>query len=216
MASKDEYYQKVIATLQSDIKGVQQDLQKLSKRLEALESMSSIHKTESNPSFNHKQFMAELKEWANKHNNAIRDLVVNMFVISWNKAYSDITTKSQFTQYQEEMKLKLIDIEERITTTEKNAGHRISLFTLSRPTYVTEHYNGPDRHPIHKASFLSKYIKEISLFIGVIIFTLSICLLAIINEKDTLQRDNTSLRNALEQLYKSEHNHSSFNQTSNQ
>ena len=99
MASKDEYYQKVIATLQSDIKGVQQDLQKLSKRLEALESMSSIHKTESNPSFNHKHFMAELKEWANKHNNAIRDLVVNMFVISWNKAYPDLTTKSQFTQY---------------------------------------------------------------------------------------------------------------------
>lgn len=202
MASKDEYYQKVIATLQSDIKGVQQDLQKLSKRLEALESMSSIHKTESNPSFNHKQFMAELKEWANKHNNAIRDLVVNMFVISWNKAYPDLTTKSQFTQYQEKMMIKITDIEERITSAEKNAGKRISFFTVNRHIQKCD-YDGKGCSKLDtflNTFKMNKYTKWLIMFL--IAFVVIITISFMISENNHIKRENALLNRTIELIHR--------------
>lgn len=213
MASKDEYYKKIIASLQSEVDSIKSTLETISKRLEVLETNQATPVRRDGSNFNSSKFREEVKGWENEYLSRVRATVSEVCTTVLNNASPDFIIKPQFDKFQEEMKLKLIDIEKRITVSEKNAGDRISLISISRPTYVTERYTGPDQHPVPKPSWFCKYKKEIGLIIGVLIFTLSISLLATIIERDTLKRDNAALRHAIEQLYNSKHRHATTTST---
>lgn len=199
MATKDDYYKKLLNSLQEEIEAIKSVQQAISKRLDALESRPAPSNGCSK--FNTSKFREEVKEWERDYIETIRTNVSEVCTLIFDEATPNMIIKPQFDKFQEDMKIKLTDIEKRITVAEENAGNRISLFTLSRPTYITERYNNPDRHPDPTPSFLEKYKKEIALIVSIAILFITISLFAIATENKTLKQDNAALRNALEQIY---------------
>ncbi len=199
MATKDDYYKKLLNSLQEEIEAIKSVQQAISKRLDALESRPAP--SNGGSKFNTSKFREEVKEWERDYIETIRTNVSEVCTLIFDEATPNMIIKPQFDKFQEDMKIKLTDIEKRIIIAEENAGNRISLFTLSRPTYITERYNNPDRHPDPMSSFLEKYKKEIALIVSIAILFITISLFAIATENKTLKQDNAALRNALEQIY---------------
>lgn len=199
MATKDDYYKKLLNSLQEEIEAIKSVQQAISKRLDALESRPAP--SNGGSKFNTSKFREEVKEWERDYIETIRTNVSEVCTLIFDEATPNMIIKPQFDKFQEDMKIKLTDIEKRIIIAEENAGNRISLFTLSRPTYITERYNNPDRHPDPTSSFLEKYKKEIALIVSIAILFITISLFAIATENKTLKQDNAALRNALEQIY---------------
>ncbi|WP_290393832.1 hypothetical protein [uncultured Duncaniella sp.] len=195
MATKDDYYKKLLTSLQEEIEAIKSVQQAISKRIDALESRPAPSK------FNTSKFREEVNEWECDYLERIRTNVSEVCTLIFDEATPNMIIKPQFDKFQEDMKIRLTDIEKRIIIAEENAGNRISLFTLSRPTYITERYNNPDRHPDPTPSFLEKYKKEIALIVSIAILFITISLFAIATENKTLKQDNAALRNALEQIY---------------
>ncbi len=199
MATKDDYYKKLLTSLQEEIEAIKNVQQAISKRLDALESVPTA--TDGGTKFNASRFREEVKEWERGYLETIRANVSEVCTHILDEASSNMLIKPQFDKFQEDMKIRLTDIEKRITLAEENAGNRLSLFTLSRPTYITERYNNPDRHPDPTPSFLEKYKKELSLILSTAILFILVSIFAIATENKTLKQDNAALRHALEQLH---------------
>ena len=199
MATKDDYYKKLLNSLQEEIEAIKSVQHAISKRLDALESRPAP--SNGGSKFNTSKFREEVKEWERDYLETIRTNVSEVCTLIFDEATPNMIIKPQFDKFQEDMKIKLTDIEKRIIIAEENAGNRISLFTLSRPTYITERYNNPDRHPDPTPSFLEKYKKEIALIVSIAILFTTISLFAIATENKTLKQDNAALRNAIEQLH---------------
>lgn len=195
MATKDDYYKKLLTSLQEEIEAIKSVQQAISKRIDALESRPAPSK------FNTSKFREEVNEWECDCLERIRTNVSEVCTLIFDEATPNMIIKPQFDKFQEDMKIRLTDIEKRITVAEKNAGSRLSLFTLSRPTYITERYNNPDQPPARSPSFLEKYKKELSLILSTAILFILVTLFAIAAENKTLKQDNAALRHALEQIY---------------
>lgn len=199
MATKDDYYKKLLTSLQEEIEAIKSMQQAISRRLDALESRPSLSNGDSK--FNTSRFREEVKEWERDYIETIRSNVSEVCTLIFNEATPNMIIKPQFDKFQEDMKIRLTDIEKRITLAEKNADSRLSLFTLSRPTYITQRYINPDRHPDPTPSFLEKYKKELSLIISTAILFILVTLFAITTENKTLRQNNAALRHALEQIH---------------
>lgn len=199
MATKDDYYKKLLNSLQEEIEAIKSVQQAISKRLDALESVPTA--TDGGTKFNASKFREEVKEWERGYLETIRVNVSEVCTLILDGASSNMLIKPQFDKFQEDMKIKLTDIEKRITIAEENVGNRLSLFSLSRPTYITERYNNPDQPPARSPSFLEKYKKELSLILSTAILFILVTLFAIAAENKTLKQDNAALRHAIEQLH---------------
>ena len=199
MATKDDYYKKLLTSLQEEIEAIKNMQQAISKRLDALESRPAP--SNGGSKFNTSKFREEVKEWERDYIETIRTNVSEVCTLIFDEATPNMIIKPQFDKFQEDMKIKLTDIEKRITVAEENAGSRLSLFTLSRPTYITERYNNPDQPPARSPSFLEKYKKELSLILSTAILFILVTLFAIAAENKTLKQDNAALRHAIEQLH---------------
>lgn len=203
MATKDDYYKKLLTSLQEEIEAIKSTQQAIAKRLDALESRPLA--SNGGSKFNTSKFREEVKEWERDYLETIRTNVSEVCTLIFDEATPNMINKPQFDKFQEDMKIRLTDIEKRITIAEENAGNRLSLFTLSRPTYITERYNNPDRHPDPTPSFFEKYKKELSLILSTAILFILVSLFAIATENKTLKQDNAALRNAIEQLHSASH-----------
>lgn len=199
MATKDDYYKKLLTSLQEEIEAIKSVQQALAKRLDALESRPAP--SNSGSKFNTSKFRDEVKEWERDYLETIRTNVSEVCALIFDEATPNMIIKPQFDKFQEDMKIRLTNIEKRITIAEENAGNRLSLFTLSRPTYITQRYNNPDQPPPRSPSFLEKYKKELSLILSVGILFILVSLFAIAAENKTLKQDNAALRHAIEQLH---------------
>ena len=136
MATKDDYYKKLLTSLQEEIEAIKSVQQAIFKRLAALESRPLA--SNGGTKFNTSKFHEEVKEWERGYLKTIRANISEVCTLILDGASSNMLIKPQFNKFQEDMKIKLTDIEKRITLAEENAGNRLSLFTLSRPTYITE------------------------------------------------------------------------------
>lgn len=199
MATKDDYYKKLLTSLQEEIEAIKNVQQAISQRLDALESRPTA--SNGGTKFNTSKFREEIKEWERDYLETIRANVSEVCTLIFDEATPNMIIKPQFDKFQEDMKIRLTNIEKRITLAEENAGNRLSLFTLSRPTYITERYNNPDQPPARTPSFLEKYKKELSLIVSVAIIFILVSLFAIAAENKTLKQDNAALRHAIEQIY---------------
>ncbi len=114
MATKDDYYKKLLNSLQEEIEAIKSVQQAISKRLDALESRPAP--SNGGSKFNTSKFREEVKEWERDYIETIRTNVPEVCTLIFDEATPNMIIKPQFDKFQEDMKIKLTDIEKRIIT----------------------------------------------------------------------------------------------------
>lgn len=196
MASKDEYYQKIITTLQSDITQLKSALTEQQLEIESLKISLSDHQlpTISKPTdADINTLLSQVKEMCDDTVRRIFELLPGLYANKEEFEKYRQTAGNNFETFKKSLETRLKTIEEKLS-------HRNALFAVNHHTHIHKSGTGPDQHPPTTPTFWANWRNVILCIVGAAVFAGCFLLLNTINDNRHLREEKQLLYNTIELL----------------
>lgn len=190
MASKTEYYDRIISSLQSDIEELRNTTSKLGKEIE----IHKLNREDQQSNLNEEYIQNKLTNFSYR----IADKFKETIMINFSKLPDWFLSKDDFAEYKKNVEKQYTSADafrtyckkqdEELKSLERKLNRRrFTLFTHN--THFEIPYTGPDRHPPLPPTIWQKYRTEIIYFVVTLIMTAALAITYLINDNLHLRRE---------------------------
>ncbi len=196
MASKDEYYQRIISSLQSDITQLKSALAEQQQEIESLKASLSGPQSPTISKSAYIDFntlLSQMKEVCDDTLHHNLELLPGLYADKEEFEKYQQTANNNFETFKE-------SVETRVKTIENKLRHHNALFAVNHHTHIHKPGTGPDQHPPTTPTFWENWRNVILGIIGAAVFAGCFLLLNTINDNLHLREEKQLLYNTIELL----------------